>query len=99
MKKRILTWLCLTAITLNGLAYQITFPDAGKYYLIANQRNEGNNSLADVFGTQLPDGTEVLIWQCCDFNPTDLSTLGSNCFHVYIYDSSLDLGPCPANCW
>jgi hypothetical protein len=98
MKKCILTWLCLTAITLNGLAYTITFPDAGVFYLIANQRNEGNNTLADVFGTQLPDFTEVWIWQCCDLNPTN-TTAGTNCWHVYIYDSSLGLGPCPANCW
>jgi hypothetical protein len=91
MKKCILTWLCLTAISLNGLAYQLLFPNAGVKYLIANQRNEGNNSLVDVFGNQLPDLTSVLIWQCCDAYPTNFSTL-TGCYHTYYYDTTDPVG-------
>lgn len=87
MKKRILTWLCLTAVTLNGLAYTIPLPTAGDYYLIANQRNEDNNSLVDVFGTQLPDGTQVLFWNCPQGNnPADFGS-----YDTYVYDSSVGI--------
>jgi hypothetical protein len=86
MKKCILTWLCFTAITLNGLAYTITFPDVNAHF-IANQLNNGNNTLVDVFGTQLPDLTEIIFWQCCDVNPTNTQE-SANCYHVYIYDSA-----------
>jgi hypothetical protein len=89
MKKCILIWLCLTAIILNGLAdEQNPIPvSVGKFYLIANQLNNSGNTLADVFGTQLPTGSAVFIWACCDVNPPIPFNI-ENCYHVYFYDTS-----------
>jgi hypothetical protein len=92
MKKCILTWLCLTAITLNGLAAsQLPMHlGPGLNYLIADHLWNGNNSLADVFGDQnLPDFTEVLIWHCCDY-PTNFAS--TNCYVTYISDSASPSG-------
>jgi hypothetical protein len=92
MKKCILAWLCLTAISLNGLA-DTQLPihlSQGGFYLIADHLQKGNNTLTDVFEDQgLPDFTEVMFWNCTCDNPTNYTT---SCYDTYISDSTSPTG-------
>ena len=58
MKKCILTWLCFTAITLNGLTYNIVCHNGGTYLIANHYNNPINNSLTYVFAG-VPDFSTV----------------------------------------
>jgi hypothetical protein len=100
MKTRLFSFFCCILAAANGWAnnIQLAIP-AARYCLIENPFDAaGGNTLLNVFGAQLQDGTVVYFWSCSDADPITNMVQFLETGTTYIYDSSIN-NDGPATSW